>query len=117
MGAQLNMLDMMRPAPVRLPVDPNGPVTPKAQEELMLMVDGGTRIQLHQHTDGMWMWGTSFQLKNCTGGGYQVGPKWGRFAQTREDALYHAAQELRDRIAHEPAPLCRAILAWLDRIA
>jgi len=44
-----------------------------------------------QHDDGRWMWATG----TC-GGGYKVGPKWGNFAATQQEATRYAAAELLD---------------------
>lgn len=104
MTRQLSFLDAMMPAPVGIirPVDPNGPVTPlgNIQETLRLphpkMVWDTASIELHPHENGEWMWATSV----CTGSegySYQVGPKWGKFARSRSDALWLAADEIERR--------------------
>jgi len=56
----------------------------------------GLRIELARHTDGRYMWGTSFHTP--TGGsGYRVGPKWGKFAHSAIEALQHARIEIAER--------------------
>lgn len=56
----------------------------------------GLRIELARHTDGRYMWSTSFHTP--TGGqGYRVGPKWGKFANSPIEALQHARLEIAER--------------------
>lgn len=87
---QLSLFDTLRSPAIRKPVEPHGGVVqgePDAVYRLRhprLAWDRAT-IELHQHTDGLWMWSASFYCDN-SGGGYRVGPKWGRFAETRDDA-------------------------------
>lgn len=59
------------------------------------------------------MWSTNMQTET-RGGGYKVGEKWGKFAETRDDALHYAINELRERLAEcaSDASVPR-ILAWL----
>ena len=66
-------------------------------------------IELAQHRDGLWMWGTSSMIRGGYSG-YRVGAKWGKFARTREDALTAASNEIE---ARNPPP---AVLAWLDSL-
>lgn len=77
------------------------------------------RIQLAQHTDGLWMWSTSTYFMNG-GRTYRVGPKWGNFADTRDEALHAACNEIRDGIEgpRSPAPKgdIRPITQWLDSL-
>lgn len=86
------------PKPRRYTVDPKGPVI-QGDPDITLILPHPrlawplARIELHQHDDGRWMWSASI----C-GGGYKVGPKWGRFADTRDDARRLAAAELLERI-------------------
>lgn len=55
-------------------------------------------IELHQHDDGKWMWSAC-----CCMGGYKVGPKWGKFAETKDEARRLAAAELLERIEKRSA--------------
>lgn len=66
-------------------------------------------IEIAQHDDGLWMWGTSSMIR---GGyrGYRVGPKWGKFARTREDAIAAACNEIEARNPEPP------VLAWLESL-
>lgn len=95
MAPQASLLDLLRSPPVARPVDPDGPVVQGEPDETLTLPHPRmawplARIELHRHDDGLWMWSVS---SACTSS-YKVGPKWGRFAQTRDDALFHAAQEL-----------------------
>lgn len=47
---------------------------------------------------GQWMWSVSWQI-GTSGSGYRVGPKWGRFAPTRAEALEEAQAEFDARAA------------------
>ena len=94
MNEQLDMLVLMRPAPIRRPILADGDVVQGEPHETLRLPHPRRAwpmacIELHQHDGGMWMWGVQH-----AGGGYKVGPKWGRFAYTRYDALYFAADEL-----------------------
>lgn len=94
MGEQLDMLALMRPEPIRRPVLADGDVVVgEADETLRLphprLAWDMAVIELHHHDSGMWMWGVGH-----ASGGYKVGPKWGRFAYTRDDALYFAVDEV-----------------------
>lgn len=99
MTRQLSMLDLWeaKPVAVRLPVDRDGSVLQGEPDETLILPHPRmawplARIELHRHADGRWMWSAS-----TAGGGYKVGPKWGRFAETRSGALYHAALEIMER--------------------
>lgn len=122
---QMHMFDLMRAEPVKLPVDPDGPVVEDtAQIHTVLRLDhpklafASAQIELHPHGD-KWMWATSYHLdgSNGSGGGYRVGEKWGHFAASIGDATYWAVQELRHRMKDKPPSKCRrAILKWLDEV-
>jgi hypothetical protein len=76
-------------------------------------------IQLCQHTDGLWMWSSSTYFM---GGGrtYRVGPKWGRFADTRDEALHAACDEIKEVVegpsSPAPANTVGPIIRWLDSL-
>jgi hypothetical protein len=96
MTAQLDMFALMRPRPVLQPVDPDGPVVQGAPDVTLRLPHPKlawdlSAIELHQHTDGRWMWGT-----HTASGGYKVGPKWGRFAATQGQARQFGAMEIID---------------------
>lgn len=109
------LLALMRAPAIRRVVDPLGAVvqgeaaeTLKFQGECKALGRPHTRwksararIELHPAASGLWMWSVSFQLM-WAGGGYKVGEKWGQFAETRDDALFYAAEELIARIERHP---------------
>ena len=93
----MTLFDMMHPPPITRAVERDGPVIQgKADVTLRLphprLAWDLAQIELHPH-DGLWMW----SVQVC-GGGYKVGPKWGRFAQTQSAAQHHAACEMLAKI-------------------
>lgn len=114
----MSLLDLMHAPPVRRVVEPDGPVV-KEPREVHGFYPRGPRvlwcyadIKLHPHDDGSWMWSVSYGLSGC-GSSYQVGPKWGRFAETRADALYHAQSELIMALSHSPDDAdAKKIIVW-----
>ena len=114
------------PVPLRAPavirrVDPDGPVIQGKIDEVLTLPHPRLRwaraqIELHRHTDGLWMWATGYHDDGGSGGGYRVGAKWGNFAQTRDDALFYACEEMRTRMHGEGKALA-AIRRWLDELA
>lgn len=120
---QLSLFDTP-PAPALLrAVDPFGTVVRgKADETLTLphprLAWHLAEVELHRHEDGLWMWSV-----NTASGGYKVGPKWGKFAQTRDDALHYAKAELIEKTARmlerpdvfsvSPAQM-RQVIAWAE---
>ncbi|MDX8513550.1 hypothetical protein [Mesorhizobium captivum] len=98
---QLSLFDAMRGPAVILPV-----VLPHKR----LAWDQAT-IELHRHDNGLWMWSTSFHC-DSRGSGYKVGPKWGKFAESKADALFHAVRELEDRLERIEGPTAALILSW-----
>lgn len=118
---QLSFLDAIDPPPTPIAgsVDPNGHVIPsqEVQERIILrhpkMAWHSAEIELHQHIDGLWMWSGS--ACSCDGGfSYGVGPKWGKFARTRRDALWLAADEIENRLnrRNEPSKEHQRIVRW-----
>lgn len=93
---QLDLFATSRPTPVLQPVDADGPVVP-GQPDVVLRLPHQKYawdlacLQLHEHDDGRWMWAVQ-----SASGGYKVGPKWGRFADTQAQALAFSAAELLD---------------------
>ena len=117
---QLSIFDVLRAPPVRLPVDPDGPVLQKEPDftyrlEHPRMAWDYAEIEVHQHTNGLWMWSTSY---NCDmgGGGYRVGEKWGKFAETQGDALYYACVEIENRLSGNSGNDARKVLEWVKGI-
>ena len=123
---QFSFMDTLIPPPIRIdrPCDPNGPVIVSTADIAEVLEYTGKnisyfRIELHPHTDGLWMWGINYQVE-WRGSGYRVGPKWGKFAEDRDGALYHAREEMRERL-HRLDPKSSASvrngLAWLDSLS
>lgn len=117
---QLNLFDAARRPAIILPIDPNGHVIQDEPQERLTTPGkryawNNATIELHQHVDGMWMWSVSFQCGDH-GGGYRVGPKWGKFAETRDDALFHGCEELRARIADNDHADAKLIRNWIETI-
>ncbi|UWQ47284.1 hypothetical protein [Leisingera aquaemixtae] len=121
---KLSLLGVMLSAPVAVPkpVEPSGQVIPRA--EIMqtirlphpILAWDTAAIELHQHTDGMWMWATQASLGG-NGYGYSVGPKWGNFAHSRADALWLAADEIERRVAKRDDSGCKGrIAAWCVKL-
>lgn len=121
---QLSLFDLAHPPPARQPVDPDGPVV-QGPVDITLRLPHPrlawdlARIELHEHEDGRWMWGTGWAC-----GGYRVGPKWGHFAATQDAARHHAAREIVERCdrIRDPAAFSitaaqlRAIRAWAEAL-
>ncbi len=114
----------MRPVEIiSRPADPNGPVL--LDDSRIERIEFGSHalsgparqkrvvpdiiIELAQHTDGLWMWGTSSMIR-AGYSGYRLGPKWGKFASTRDAALAAACNEIE---ARNPEP---SVLAWLESL-
>lgn len=117
---QLSLFDSLRAPAIRRPVDPNGPViqcnpTETVSLESKRFAWPHAKIELHVHIDGTWMWSASFQCGDH-GNSYRVGPKWGKFAESRDDALYYACVELRSRIAKESHSDAKLIRAWIEQV-
>lgn len=116
---QLDLFSALRGPMIRLAVDPDGPVVSGDIDETLRlpqprMAWAAARIELHQdRASGHWMWSASYH-SGLGGHSYRVGTKWGRFAQCRDDALYYAIAEIRDRLADSSEKDARRICAWLD---
>lgn len=120
MSQQLSIFDVLRAPPVRVPVDRYGPVLKTDPDftyslEHPRMAWNYADIEVHRHTNGLWMWSTSY---NCDmgGGGYRVGEKWGKFAETQADALYYACVEIEERLSGSNGPDARKVLEWVKGI-
>ena len=117
---QLNLFDALRAPPTVRPVDPYGDVIQSEPHERLATTSKRYAwhhavIELHQHVDGMWMWSVSFRCGDH-GGGYRVGPKWGKFAETRDDALFYACAELRAYIRDNNHSDAKLIQHWSETI-
>lgn len=118
---QLDLFDVLRVSATIRPVEPHGSVIQCAPDETLTlphprMAWPYARIELHRHTDGKWMWSTSFQCGDH-GNSYRVGPKWGKFAETRDDALFYACAELRSKMEIEKHADAKLILSWASSTA
>lgn len=120
---QLDLFAAMRAPAIRQRVNPDGPVVKGEVDETLRLPEprmawDTARIELHRHRGcNLWMWSTSYNT-SAGGGGYRVGEKWGNFASTRNDALFYAVAELRERVAS--CDECKAIgriRAWLNGLA
>lgn len=117
---QLNLFDALRSPPVRVPVDPDGPVI-KTDPDFTFrlphprMAWDRADIEIHRHDNGLWMWSTSY-MADMGGGGYRVGEKWGKFAATREDALFYACEELERRLDGQDTQDATLIRNWVFAI-
>lgn len=102
-AVQLSMLDLFRPEPSRRGVDPDGMVITGCIHTILWLPHPRqkhgelARIEVHPH-EHRWMWATAFSLE-YGGSGYRVGPKWGHFADSIEDAIFWAVRELQTGIA------------------
>lgn len=118
MAVQLSMFDLFRPAPLLRVVDPDGLVVSGRIHTVLRLPHPCqkqhdlARIEIHPH-ENYWMWATAFNLE-LGGSGYRVGPKWGLFAVSMEDAIYYAVHELRNGVARYDKSKSRiAIERWL----
>lgn len=114
---QLDLFSALRGPKIVLPIDPDGHVVHGNIDEVLTLPHRGLAwnradIELHRHVDGRWMWSTSFHIED-RGGGYRVGPKWGKFAETRDDALFYAIEELSSRLDGYDTKDARDIRAWM----
>lgn len=120
--SQPSLFDVLRAPPVVL----SGPledcvVKGEIDEHLFLphprMAWHQAEIKLHRHTNGLWMWSTATS-RGGAGWGYHVGPKWNNFAESRDDALFYAVQEIQEKVqgSVHKQPSDAAILAWLETL-
>ena len=109
-----------------VPVDPDGPVIQDDNQieeisspEIAANRHTRARVQLCQHTNGLWMWSSSIYYVNG-GRSYRVGPKWGNFADTKDEAIHAACDEIRGDMADlrspTPANALGQISHWLDSL-
>ncbi len=119
----MDLLDLMVAPALILRVDPDGPVVQGQVDEVLALknpkLPNGVptaKIELHQHSDGKWMWSTSAHLSNDGGYGYRVGPKWGKFAGCRDDALHWARKELTNRLKNKDHHDAKKALAWAAKL-
>lgn len=115
--SQLGLFDLLHSPPVIVAVKPNGSVLRWDPDETLTlphprMVWDRARIELHRHENGLWMWSTCWQCDD-RGSGYRIGEKWGKFAHSRDDALFYAVREITSRLERHVGPEAKQILLWL----
>ncbi len=114
---QLGLFDAIRRPPVRLQVNAGGHVLQTEPDFTFRLKQpryawDRAEIEIHQHDNGMWMWSTSYNA-DMDGSGYRVGEKWGKFAETRDDALSYACEELERALAGRQTADAVLILKWV----
>jgi hypothetical protein len=116
---QLGLFDTLRTPPVRVRVEPHGDVLSAELEPDFTftlphprMAWHRAEIEIHRHANGLWMWSIS-SMADMSGGGYRVGPKWGKFAETREDALFYACEEMLQRLGEKITSDVHLIRNWV----
>jgi len=72
-------------------------------------------IELVEH-GGAWMWAANLNSANGSGYSYKPLPKWGRFAQSKAEALERAADEVRGFTHRATKAEQERIGAWLGVI-
>jgi hypothetical protein len=101
---QLSMFPLLRPEADRAEVDLQGMVVSSRVHTVLRlahpMEEGKdtARIEIHPH-EGRWMWSTAFCIDGHGGSGYRVGPRWGKFAASMEDAILWAVHELQANVS------------------
>lgn len=118
---QLSLFDAARRPPVIVAIEPGGHVLQGEADRSWILRHprlawDSARIELHRHTNGLWMWGVDFHIENH-GGGYRVGRKWGKFAETIDDALYYAVDELLSRIEEDKSSDATRVRTWARGLA
>ncbi|MEM1088183.1 MAG: hypothetical protein AAGH90_10660 [Pseudomonadota bacterium] len=120
MTDQLSFFDTMRAPAIRKPVERDGRVIRRKIETVLRLAHpklawAQARIEVHPSGE-YWMWATGYNTGQG-GSGYRVGEKWGKFAHTREDAIYWACNEIRTALAkREETKGTRSIQRWLSEI-
>lgn len=115
--SQMSLFDALHRPPVVRPVDTSIEFArPEPDTYLFLphprLAWHRAEICLHPWGD-LWMWSTCWGLDG-SGGGYAFSPKWGKFADSKDDALFYAIRELREKIERETCDASNAIRKWLD---
>jgi hypothetical protein len=117
---QLNLFAAIRQPPVMLSVNVDGPVL-QTEPDLTItlphprMAWDRARLEIHRHTNGLWMWSASFQIENQSAS-YRVGEKWGKFASTKSDAIFYAVEELESKLTGHSSDDAKRIRDWLITI-
>ncbi len=103
---QFDLFPAPEPVLIKVPCDPDGHVCKDAEVlEKIHLRDKKVEIWIELARDGArWMFSASLQT-NTSYSGYRVGKKWGKFTNSRADAIHFAAEEIKARSAgkeHEP---------------
>ena len=101
-----------------IPKDPNGSLVDGKPDETIDFDTGDfihpeAVIQLHQHTDGTWMWSTSVMVEKMSWA-YDVGDMWGNFALSRDSALTCAIEEIKKHLVFHKCQASTGGLEWCD---
>ena len=122
---QLELLSLIVSPPISRRIEPFGEVV-RGEVDTVHRFQPDPRkhwfhavIELHPH-EGLWMWSTIYSIGGC-GESYRVGPKWGRFAATKSDALHWAVEELAERLASRDTDTAHSkqaaqIMAWAQKL-
>lgn len=73
-------------------------------------------IELVPH-QGRWMWATRLNSLNGSGQGSKALPKWGKFADTKAEALLAGADEVRTFMHRATELEQKRIAEWLSEMA
>jgi hypothetical protein len=113
-------LDLFSSAPKQLRAvyadDMRRPAPETVERIIKQHATGRLVIELAQHDDGQWMWATQHQTPT-EGNSYAVMPKWGNFADCRNEALHMAVMELRTRLERTEYGLRMWAASWLQQVA
>ncbi|KZN20817.1 MULTISPECIES: hypothetical protein [Pseudomonas] len=66
--------------------------------------------------EGRWMWSVWICSRNGASQGYKPFPKWGKFADSRPEAIIKAADEMRDILHRLTADEQVRVTEWLGNI-
>ena len=97
---QFDLFPAPEPVLIKVPCDPGGHVCKDAEIlETIHLHDKKVEIWIELARDEeRWMFSASFQT-NISYSGYRVGKKWGKFTNSRADAIHFAAEEIKARSA------------------
>lgn len=97
---QFDLFPAPEPVLIKVPCDPDGHVCKEAEIlETIHLRDNKVELWIELARDGAhWMFSASLQT-NISYSGYRVGKKWGKFTNSRADAIHFAAEEIKARAA------------------
>ena len=93
---QFDLFPAPEPVLIKVPCDPDGHVCKDAEIlETIHLRDRKVEIWIELARDEeRWMFSTSVQT-NISYSGYRVGKKWGKFTNSRADAIHFATEEIK----------------------